>query len=83
MPAVWKRKKTTKRSSWGPFRWTRVERPWRPDRITSVTIPNPNVLRGGRVTIWEAAPRCPKCDKLATPEGKCPRAPGRRKWCDG
>lgn len=50
-------------------------------RSTSVTIPNPNVLRGGRVTIWEAAPRCPKCDKLATPEGKCPSATGRRKWC--
>lgn len=71
MPWLWKTKKTTKRSSWGPFRWTREDRAFLPDRITEITI-----------QIYVAPPRCPRCETLMVNE-RCPRAPGRRKWCDG
>lgn len=83
MPWLWKTKKAPKkRTSWGPFRWTREDRAFLPDRITEITIPNPNPLERSRIQIYVAPPRCPRCETLMVNE-RCPRAPGRRKWCDG
>lgn len=55
MPFMWKAKKARpKVKHWGPFVITREDRAYMPDRILRITIPNPNPLKRGRVTIYEA-----------------------------
>ena len=57
MPLVWKTKKARPRvKKWGPFTITREDRRWMPDRITKVTMkdPNPFKIRRETITIYEA-----------------------------
>lgn len=80
---TWKPKKARPRTKKrGPFVITREDRAFMPDRILRITIPNPNPLKRSRIQIYVAPPRCPRCETLMVNE-RCPRAPGRRKWCDG
>lgn len=56
MPFVDKHRPRRTHSTWlGFIRVNKLERPFLPDLVTSVSVPNWNIFRGGRRTIWERA----------------------------